>query len=139
MKLVNFVSTGKDPTVFAFQSIWDNPDLFDGKFSDKEYAINVYNDWIHEAKRYVPADQLLIFNVKQGWEPLCNFLNKSIPDEYKDKGFPRTNSSKEIMNNHLKSMKRINKFANYAVTALIVVSSTFGVRYLYKRYYNNNE
>ena len=28
----------------------------------------------------VPKDQLLVFNVKQGWEPLCRFLNKEIPD-----------------------------------------------------------
>ena len=26
-------------------------------------------------KETVPPEKLLIFNVKQGWEPLCNFLN----------------------------------------------------------------
>ena len=34
-----------------------------------------------------PKDKLLIFNVKDGWEPLCNFLGKAIPD----KKFPHKN------------------------------------------------
>jgi hypothetical protein len=27
----------------------------------------------------IPSDQLLVFNVKFGWEPLCDFLDKDIP------------------------------------------------------------
>ena len=27
----------------------------------------------------VPKEDLLIWNLKDGWEPLCKFLNKSIP------------------------------------------------------------
>jgi Sulfotransferase domain len=27
----------------------------------------------------VPEDQLLVFNVKEGWEPLCQFLGKPVP------------------------------------------------------------
>jgi hypothetical protein len=30
---------------------------------------------------HVPESQLLVFNVKQGWEPLCTFLDKDVPDE----------------------------------------------------------
>ena len=37
------------------------------------------NDFI--LKRLVPPEKLLIWNVKEGWEPLCNFLNKPIPSE----------------------------------------------------------
>jgi len=28
----------------------------------------------------VPADRLLIWNLKDGWEPLCKFLGKPIPN-----------------------------------------------------------
>ena len=31
-------------------------------------------------QKTVPADRLLIWNLKDGWEPLCKFLNKAIPD-----------------------------------------------------------
>jgi hypothetical protein len=35
---------------------------------------------------HVPADQLLVFNVKAGWGPLCQFLGKPIPPN--DAPFP---------------------------------------------------
>ena len=35
-----------------------------------------YSDWISHVKRSVPPEKLLIFNVKQGWKPLCEFLGK---------------------------------------------------------------
>ena len=28
----------------------------------------------------VPKEDLLIWNVKDGWEPLCSFLGKEVPD-----------------------------------------------------------
>jgi hypothetical protein len=31
-------------------------------------------------KEHVSPDQLLVFNVKEGWKPLCNFLGSEIPD-----------------------------------------------------------
>ena len=43
-------------------------------WSNDESVAKMYYDWIAHVKRIVPKDQLLIYNVKQGWEPLCNFL-----------------------------------------------------------------
>lgn len=43
-------------------------------------------------KATIPADQLLVFEVKEGWEPLCNFLGTAIPDE----PFPRSNDRAEF-------------------------------------------
>jgi hypothetical protein len=40
----------------------------------------------------VPEDQLLIFNVKQGWKPLCNFLGLPVPS----KPFPNVNDTKNF-------------------------------------------
>ena len=40
----------------------------------------------------IPASQLLIYEVKQGWGPLCEFLGKPAPDE----PFPRTNDRAEF-------------------------------------------
>lgn len=50
----------------AQRAIWNNPRLFNGDFS-KENARKVYEANIADAKRLVPADQLLIFNVAEGW------------------------------------------------------------------------
>jgi len=32
-------------------------------------------------KEVVPADQLLVWDVRDGWEPLCKFLGKPVPNE----------------------------------------------------------
>ncbi|MEV5575590.1 sulfotransferase family protein [Spirillospora sp. NPDC052269] len=40
----------------------------------------------------VPADRLLVYEVKQGWEPLCEFLEVPVPDG----PFPRVNDSAEF-------------------------------------------
>jgi len=34
-----------------------------------------------EVKRVVPADRLLVWEVSDGWEPLCGFLGVPVPDE----------------------------------------------------------
>jgi len=38
-----------------------------------------YREHNERVKKIVPKDRLLIWNVKDGWEPLCKFLNKDIP------------------------------------------------------------
>ena len=46
----------------------------------KEEAVEVFKSHVAEVKAHVPADRLLVFDVKDGWEPLCNFLDMPIPD-----------------------------------------------------------
>ena len=36
---------------------------------------------ILDVKRRIPPERLLIFNVKQGWAPLCEFLKEEVPSE----------------------------------------------------------
>ena len=43
-------------------------------------------------KATIPADQLLIYQVKQGWTPLCEFLGVPVPAGE----FPRTNDRAEF-------------------------------------------
>lgn len=52
-------------------------------------AFTAHNDAV---KATIPADQLLVFEVKQGWDPLCEFLGVPTPDE----DFPRTNHREEF-------------------------------------------
>ncbi len=54
---------------------------FDGRFeADKEFAIDVFNRHNEDVKSKVPADKLLVYEIKQGWEPLCEFLEVPVPD-----------------------------------------------------------
>ncbi|MGB5257140.1 MAG: sulfotransferase family protein [Woeseiaceae bacterium] len=52
-------------------------------------AFIAHNDAVKET---IPADQLLVFEVKQGWEPLCSFLEVPAPADE----FPRTNHREEF-------------------------------------------
>ena len=67
--------------------IWQN--TFDKRFADKAHAVKVFSDHIAEVKRVVPAEKLLVYEVKEGWAPLCAFLEVPVPDE----PFPRLNDS----------------------------------------------
>lgn len=71
-------------------TVWDG--VFDGKFAEKDIAIKVYEENTEEVKRSIPKHRLLIHEAKEGWQPLCEFLNKPIPDT----PYPRTNEAKEI-------------------------------------------
>jgi transposase len=43
-------------------------------------------------KAAIPAEQLLVYQVKDGWEPLCAFLGVPVPTD----AFPRTNDRAEF-------------------------------------------
>ncbi|KAI8058998.1 P-loop containing nucleoside triphosphate hydrolase protein [Gongronella butleri] len=64
------------------------------KVFDGELMCRLYIEHIEEVKRTVPADRLLVFHLGDGWEPLCNFLDKPVPNE----PFPRSNDK-----NHFKT------------------------------------
>ena len=78
--------------------VWEG--IFHGKLEDKAYAIQIFNRHIEEVKRTVPSERLLIFDARQGWAPLCAFLNVPIPA---NKPYPHLNDSAR--------MKRMLKIA----------------------------
>lgn len=62
---------------------------FDGRFEDREYAISVFERHTEDVKAKVPPEKLLVYEVREGWEPLCEFLGVPVPDE----PFPRLNDA----------------------------------------------
>ena len=59
---------------------WDHQRIYDD-----------YNAWI---LRLVPEkDGILVYNAKDGWGPLCEFLGVAVPD----KGFPKNNDGGAYM------------------------------------------
>jgi hypothetical protein len=58
---------------FLWATVWGHPRMFNGRYRDTDYLISFYNRWTEEVKSLVPEKQLLVFNVKQGWEPLCRY------------------------------------------------------------------
>lgn len=56
-----------------------------------------------EVKRTVPADRLLVFQVKEGWEPLCHFLGKPVPPI----PFPHLNDREHVRKWIAQSQRRL--------------------------------
>ena len=52
-------------------------------------AFTAHNEAVMTA---LPPDRLLVFHVREGWAPLCEFLDTPVPDE----PFPRRNDRKEF-------------------------------------------
>jgi len=59
---------------------------------DREGMIKAFTTHNEAVKYTIPASQLLVYQVKDGWEPLCKFLGVAVPAE----AFPRTNSRTEF-------------------------------------------
>ena len=59
-----------------------------------EESTKFYNQWIEDVKATVPKERLLIFNVKQGWKPLCDFLGVPIPAN--NQPFPHVNDTQHF-------------------------------------------
>jgi len=74
----------------ADRLVWE--DTFNGRFDDTDYAIEVFERHNEAVRRRVPPERLLVFDVSQGWTPLCNFLGVEVPDE----PFPYLNEAREM-------------------------------------------
>jgi hypothetical protein len=48
--------------------------LFDGRFTDREHAVDVFERRVREVRKHVPAALLLVFDARERWVPLCAFL-----------------------------------------------------------------
>jgi hypothetical protein len=59
---------------------------------DQAQLARAYAAHNEAVKATIPASQLLVYQVKEGWGPLCGFLGVDVPDE----PFPRTNHREEF-------------------------------------------
>jgi hypothetical protein len=72
-------------------------DYLQDRMHDKEHLIKRFQEHIEEVRNTIPASRLLVFEVKEGWGPLCEFLELPEPDAE----FPFLNdeeATKEILN-----------------------------------------
>lgn len=65
---------------------------FGGRVADRDHAIAAFNAHIAAVKNAINSDRLLVFEVADGSEPLCAFLDVDVPDA----AFPRTNGTDEF-------------------------------------------
>lgn len=116
-----------------------NDSLSSGRFSSGVHSLafglspilckHAYNAHNALVRKNVPAHRLLTFNVKEGWEPLCAFLERDMP------GVPFPHANRGAFNASLpgfldyirfNSVKETrNKVFLETVFALLAIAATF--------------
>ena len=76
---------------------------FNRRFGDREHAMAVFRAHVEAVKAHVSPAQLLVFEAKQGWEPLCAFLGVPVPDE----PFPHVND-KAVFQRRIQGMALVS-------------------------------
>ena len=67
-------------------------EMFDARMHDRDHVISVYLAHNAKVRETIPAERLLIYEVAQGWVPLCDFLGVPVPDG----PMPKVNSREEF-------------------------------------------
>ena len=80
---------------FGVQGHRTNYGLINNPFFSSEWKAKAKSGYLTHnemVKRITPKDRLLLFQLDEGWEPLCRFLGKRIPDV----PFPRVNETAAV-------------------------------------------
>ncbi|TPX14600.1 uncharacterized protein E0L32_005292 [Thyridium curvatum] len=106
-----------------------------GEFMNKDDAIRAYIAHNEKARSIVPKDQLLEVKLEDGlgWEQICPFLGKEIPNE----PYPRTNSRDEFKELHAGVIKPHMQAAMAKLVTTIIVPLAAAGAWYYMRYVKN--
>ena len=80
------------PNLRAFLAMTDaciQQPIFDGRVTDRQHALAVFERHVEEVRAAFPPHRLLVYRVAEGWGPLCGFLDVPVPDQ----PFPHENST----------------------------------------------
>jgi hypothetical protein len=106
---------------FTDDLIWQA--TFDGRFREREYALRIFSEHNQTVQATIPADRLLVFDVKQGWAPLCQFLGLPVPA---NEPFPHlsdtSSAEKEIRELYRVGALRAGAIAAGAILGLLALA-----------------
>ena len=67
-------------------------DYFDGRMHDRAHLLRRWDEHVSAVRAAIPPQRLLEFEVTQGWEPLCDFLELPVPEVE----FPNVNDTEAV-------------------------------------------
>jgi hypothetical protein len=71
------------------------PQTIGSSLFDRDAALAAYRRHNRQVMETIAPDRLLIYNVSEGWAPLCKFLGREAPD----KPFPHINATEDWWSN----------------------------------------
>jgi hypothetical protein len=78
---------------------------FGDRIDDREFMIAYFRRWNERVIAEVPANKLLVFQARDGWEPLCEFLGVPVPSE----PYPRVNSREQMNQRVAQGVQQLNE------------------------------
>jgi hypothetical protein len=81
-----------DGYIELMKEMWQRSGLMEGVDTTEQFMADAMRRYEEEVKATVPADRLLVWSVRDGWEPLCEFLDIPVPEM----PFPHLNDAKEF-------------------------------------------
>ena len=80
-----------DPALQMIRRLFLGKHMSD-RFEDRDFAVDTYRQYCENVVEEVSSGRLLVYEVSEGWEPLCSFLGLEAPDE----PFPVKNTRDEF-------------------------------------------
>jgi len=111
MRLVMFLLPGKSFMTESLQILFQQ--FHEKQLQEESMAIQYYHDWNNTISASIPPSNLLVFDVRSGWGPLCQFLDCPQPET----PFPRLNDSSELVKHQI--------YLSFFVTVTLLV--LFGI------------
>lgn len=104
-----------------------------GKKDMQAKARDVYREHYAMVRRVTPKEKLLEYRLGEGWEPLCRFLGKEVPDV----PFPKVNDA-EVHSEQLKviMMRGIWNMLGRIVRVLGPLAVVAAAWWVARRYYS---
>lgn len=84
------LETSTEPASIGLKLIGER--VFAGRWGDRDHVIEVYEKNTADVQAAFGADRLLTCNPGDGWPPLCDFLEKPVPDT----PYPHSNTAGEF-------------------------------------------
>ena len=79
-------------TTWAQMALKVVADLFDRQMHDHDKLISVFKAHNARVREVIPAERLLVYDLAEGWAPLCAFLGVAVPET----PMPKVNTTEEF-------------------------------------------
>ncbi len=66
--------------------------VFENRLHDPGHTIGLYKKHNAAVRSAIPPERLLVYNLGDGWNPLCEFLDVPVPDQ----SYPKSNTGEEF-------------------------------------------
>jgi Sulfotransferase domain len=110
--LMRSIRTIGDVFEMVERLIWDG--VFEGRFDDPRRAKEIFNEHTVQVCNTVPAERLLVYDVRDGWAPLCQFLRVPVPST----AFPNINDRASMVR-RLRRIRWVTHVGPWLLAALI--------------------